>query len=304
MRLGWPVQPLMSIVAWELILAFVLAPYCLSKSLTYLRIDRPDIQKYLLLPNRDQTEQLRTLRILFKRANCDADILSAQSIPGEVLPNLVCVLPGTENQVNANTIIIGAGSDHEAEQSGRNLVMLPLLAASMNSVLHKSNLVFIAFAGSGGGQTGLSWYIEHLNAQERKHTSGALILKSIGASNPAYTLGTYASKRFEKYLALAAETLKLPHPAEVSTKDFAVLELDHQHLPGVTFDSLPVAPMAQFEELSEEKLPDLESSLQLQRFNDSYNLFCIYLLYLDDSFTSKHHRRAPSLPIKRAPVTR
>ena len=303
MRLRWPIQAVMSLVGSELILAFLLAPYCLPKSMTYLRIDRPDIQKYLLLPHRDQAEQLRTLRILFKRANCSADTPSVQTIPGEALPNLTCVLPSTEDQVNATTIIIGAGPDHDAEQSWRNLVMLPLLAESMNSVLHKSNLVFIAFAGSEGGQTGLSWYIEHLNAQQRKHTSGTLILKSIGATNPTYTLGTHASKRFEQDLWLAAETLKLPPPAEVSTKNFAVLELDHQHLPGITFDSLPVAPMKQFEELGEEKLPDLESSLQLQRFNDSYNLFCIYLLYLDDPFTSKHHRRTPLVPAKRAPVS-
>jgi hypothetical protein len=110
MRLGWPVQPLVSIVAWELILAFALAPYCLPKSMTYVRIDRPDTQKYLLLPHRDQAERLRTLRILFKRANCNPDVQSQQTIPGEALPNLVCVLPGTEDQVNANTIIIGAGS--------------------------------------------------------------------------------------------------------------------------------------------------------------------------------------------------
>lgn len=300
MRLRWPVQSVMSLVGSELILAFFLAPYCFPKSMTYLRIDRPHIQKYLLLPHRDQTERLRTLRILFQRANCNLDVQSQQTISGEALPNLLCVLPSTEDQVNANTIVIGAGSDHDAERSWRDLVILPLLAESMNSVFHKSNLIFIAFAGSEGGQTGLSWYLEHLNADERKHISVALILKSIGASAPTYSLGRYAPKDFGQYVSLAAETLELPPPAEMSTKDFAVLELDHYHIPGVIFDSLPDPPTAQFEELGEEKLPDLERSLQLQRFNDSYNWFCIYLLYLDRSFTPKHHRRTPSPPAKRA----
>ena len=306
------VQRLVYLFSLELIFSVLVTSYGFSKSITYLRIDRTAIQRYLLLSPSDPKARLHTLHALFLRAGCDPRKLSAQTIPGQALPNLVCILPGAQDEDKAGTIVIGAGMGYhqqDADESWNDTMMLPLLAESMNSVVHRSNVVFIGLSGSEGGQSGLAWYLDHLSPEERKHIRAVLVLKSIGAGQPAYISGNYTPKSFAQCIEAAAETLTLPPPEAETEEGIELLEIDHWRIPGVIFVSRSQAPMLQLEIPGAPKLKGFESSLQLQRYENAYNFLCVYLLYLDDSFSPRHHRgllsvlaKAPSTQKKNEPA--
>ncbi len=287
------VQRLVYLFSFELIFSVLVTSYGFSKSITYLRIDRTAIQRYLLLSPADSKARLRTLHALFLRAGCDSKKLSAQPIPGQALPNLVCILPSSQDEDKADTIVIGAGMGYhqqDADESWHDTVMLPLLVESMNSVVHRSNVVFIALSGSEGAQSGLAWYLNHLSPQERKRIRAVLVLKSIGADQAAYIPGNYAPKSFAQCIEAAAETLNLPPPEAETEEGILLLEIDHWRIPGIILESQPQAPMLQVEIPGAPKLKGFERSLQLQRYENAYNFLCVYLLYLDDSFSPRHHR--------------
>jgi hypothetical protein len=235
-----------------------------------------------------------------------------QAILGQTVPNLVCTLPSNQDEDKADTIVIGTGMGYhqqDADESWHDTVMLPLLAESMNSVVHRSNVVFIALSGSEGGQSGLAWYLDHLSSEERKRIRAVLVLKSIGAGQAAYIPGNYTSKSFAQYIEAAAETLTLPPPEAETEEGIELLETDHWRIPGIVFASQSQAPMLELEIPGAPKLKGFESSLQLQRYENAYNFLCVYLLYLDDSFSPRHHRgllsvlaKAPSSQNKNEPV--
>ena len=108
-----------------------------ARSITYVRIDKSAVNKYLN-PIPARADRVRTLRRRFKRAGCSGEDLVEQRIPGEDLPNVICVLPGTNKQ----SIVIGAPLDYnsqgdEDKVDWATLTILPLLAESLNSAPHR-----------------------------------------------------------------------------------------------------------------------------------------------------------------------
>src|SRR5579883_794102 len=278
----------------QVIVFLLLANTSYTRTITYLRIDRPTLEKYLRKAPAE-ADRPKTLKILFRHAGCDPDKIREQPVTGEVVPNVTCVLPGTQPEGTRRTIVIGAAlSDHNLNQSESSSwvtpMMLRLLAESVGSVPHQNDVVFVAFAGSDEGKTGFSWYLDHLTAKERKNISAMVFLKSIGIGFPSCSVAKADANRLADYVTTAARTLQLPSPPALPQDEFQVHELDHWRIPGVVFNSLLTEAMIDYSLDGEPHLKALDASVQLQRVDQSYNLLCVYLLYLDDLFGPKHRK--------------
>ena len=75
-----------------------------------------------------------------------------QQVPGQEVPNLICILPGEEE----GTLVVGASSDYRSPDATTSdgwstLTALPFLPESLSLVPHRFTLMFIAFTGHQNG---------------------------------------------------------------------------------------------------------------------------------------------------------
>ena len=99
---------------------------------------------------------------MFEKAGCSKRNIQVQSSPIQPFPNVICTLPGTE----FGTILVSARLDYDGRgEEGTvgwgGVAMLPLLAESLNSAIHRHTLVFAAF--SGGNKEGATYFWKSLS---------------------------------------------------------------------------------------------------------------------------------------------
>jgi VWFA-related protein len=261
---------------------------CAGDGIVYLRVHGPVIEERLKLSPDTQTARLQALRNMFKAAGCPAEKVSDQKIRGQEIPNLICTLPGTEE----GTIIVGApigytGQGDEAKANWASLVMLPLLAESLNASPHRFTLAFVAFAGNEHGGQGASWYVDQLSKEQKTSIRAMVDLESLGKTAPAYRLAQ-PDRSLATWLEIAAGMLRLPYLpvnldqdstesptssrapgpkveiASVSLKD--VKPFGKAHIPAIGIQSAPEAA---------------SNVLNLATYEDTYKLMCVYLSILD-----------------------
>src|SRR5271169_5778973 len=215
---------------FKLLLLSILVVTCFADSLVYVRIDQSVIAKRLqTVPATDQ-ERISTIRSQFRASGCSADQIQEQSVPGEDLPNIICMLPGPE----PGAILIGTRLDskshgEEALVDWGGPVMLPLLAESLNSAPHRQTLVFAAFAGHDKGFAGANWYLKQLSSDQRAQIRAMIDIDKLGRTPAAYafpgpdtsrmaTVGknpvlkeiAHEPTTLSKVLPIAARSLKVP----------------------------------------------------------------------------------------------
>jgi hypothetical protein len=110
-------------------------------------------------------------------------------VPKEESPTLICLLPATEE----GTIIVGASLDYAAEEAKAPahwsaLALLPLLAKSLISVLHRCTLKLVAFPGREHGMRGATWYVSQLTEAQRKTMRAMVDLDNLGRTPAVYAL--------------------------------------------------------------------------------------------------------------------
>jgi VWFA-related protein len=270
----------------RLFVFFILASQCLGEGLVYLRIDRPVIEERLKLSPEAPAARVQALLSMFKNAGCTGQQISEQEVHGQELPNLICSLPGSEE----GTIIIGApldyqGQGNDARANWGSLVMLPLLAESLNSVSHRYTLAFVAFTGNNHGGQGASWYVDQLSKSQRASVRAVLDLETLGSGAPVYKLAQ-EDHTLAMWLEIAAGMVRLPYlpvsidkemddsnsrapgpkveTASMSWRD--VKPFGKAHIPAIGIQSAPAEAM---------------SALNPKTYDDTYKLLCVYLLTLD-----------------------
>lgn len=288
----------------SLLLLIGVARSCRADSLIYMRIDPAVLETRVQVAPPTPQERLRTLRAQFRSAGC-GDQLQEQPVPGAELPNLICTLPGSE----AGIIVVAARLDYkshgdEERVDWATVELLPLLAESLNSALHRQTLVFAAFTGHEQHHfAGSSLYLKQLTEAQRNSLRGLIFLYHLGRVPPAYAyprpdqsrlaeVGRRNGFKEDAYdpnaLVLntgpAARALKLAEPSEISpnaasdTGNFANLGVL-----AINFHSLAYAAVpgigGTITHISRTRLDPAV-------YNDTYNLLCVYVLLVDKALTA------------------
>jgi VWFA-related protein len=241
-------------------------------------------------------ERVATLRTLFEKAGCGKQNIVVQSVPEQALPNVICTLPGTDN----GTILVAARLDYdtrgdESTVGWGGVVMLPLLAESMNSAIHRHTLVFAAFSGTK--DTGAAWFWKNLSDADRREYRGVVELDHLGRT-PAGFYPVGSNPTMARILPAAARALRAPEPQQVPEIPNSIAAFFQRvHVPSITIHSSGVLSSGDSAATSQvqtvmpgtghSSLTDNNRSFALQTalnpptYNQTYNLLCVYVLFLD-----------------------
>lgn len=301
------------------VLAFSCA--CLADNVTFLRIDKSIVQQRVqqVPPTADQ--RTHTLRTMFERAGCAKANIEIQSVPDQQLPNVICTLPGTEY----GTILIAARIDYDGRgEEGAvgwgGVAMLPLLAESLTSTNHRHTLIFAAFSGSNLG--GAAWYWKNLTDAQRREFRGVVDLNHIGRTAAGYSTVSSGAV-MARLLPAAGRALQIsPEPQPIAdVPDGNAMFFQRAHVPAITIYSAGFTsgtsegekPLAEANPLlpaDVHKVPPstphafaLKTDLDPTVYNQTYNLLCVYVLFLDRGLGASKRPAAEVQTAKAEPVT-
>jgi VWFA-related protein len=285
----------------KLSFVLVLATVCLADNLTYMRVDRSVIEKRLTPVPATDTARVDAIRAQFRAAGCAQDMMQEQAVPNEELPNLICIVPGPD----PGAIVIGTrlesnAKGDEAEVAWGGPVLLPLLVESMISAPHHETLIFVAFVGHDHGLAGANYFLSQLNEDQRAQIQAMIQIDKVGRTAAEYgfpepdtsrmaAVGrrsiamtpTHSPTTLSKVLPLAAGSLKLPE-APRENNDIPATEarvFADAKIPSIVIHSpsyvVVIAPGKM------EPVHLARTALDPKAYTDTYNLMCVYLLYLD-----------------------
>jgi VWFA-related protein len=292
---------------WSHVAALLLlSSVAFADNVTFLRIDRTIVQQRIEQPPASPQQRVSSLRSMFEKAGCPKQNVEVQSIPDQALPNVVCTLPGTDY----GTILVSARLDYddrgdEGQCGWGAIAMLPLLAESLNSAVHRHTLVFAAF--SGANREGASWYWKNLTDSQRREFRGAVDLDHLGRTAAGFNTNSNGEV-MAKILPAAARALQHaaePQPiADVPEGNAAFFQ--RARVPAITIFSAGYEssgganqqePKVHGVLLDNGHTPPstpprsfaLRTSVDPAVYNQTYNLLCVYLLFLDRGLGASKH---------------
>ena len=300
-----------------------LAITCLADNLTYMRVDRSVIEKRLQPVPQTEKERVDSLKTQFHAAGCAQQLIQEQAVPDEDLPNVICMVPGPD----PGAIVIGTRLDakakgDESEVDWGGSVMLPLLAESMISAPHHQTFIFVAFSGHDHNFAGANYFLSHLSDDQRSQIEAMIMVDKVGRTSPDYAfpgpntekLATAAERTrglipgrgqntLSKVLPLAANSLKLEslprENNEIEATEAQVFQA--ANIPSIVIHSpsyTTISPPGKFEQVRLSR-----TTVDAKAYNDSYNLLCVYLLYLDKVYYLARGKAAETQPSQAAAPT-
>ncbi len=290
---------------------------CVADNVTFLRIDRSIVQQRIQQAPQTPEQRVQTLRVMFEKAGCTKDKIQVQTVPDQAFPNVICTLPGSEY----GTILIASRLDYdsrgdEGAVGWGGVMMLPLLAESLTSTNHRHTLVFAAFSGTN--TAGASWYWKNLSDAQRREFRGVVDLDHVGRTAAAYS--TIANGAvMARLLPAAAKALRIdpdPQPVADVPEGYAAF-FQRAHVPSITIYSAGYvsngAGGAQSPVNANPLLPNdvhqvgtttpasfaLKTALDPATYDQTYNLLCVYVLFLDRGLGASKHP-APDVQVAKA----
>jgi VWFA-related protein len=284
---------------WSHIAALlVLSGATLADNVTFLRLDKSIVQQRIEQPPATPEQRVSALLSMFEKAGCPKRNIEVQPIPDQAMPNVVCTLPGTDY----GTILISARLDYdtrgdEGQCGWSGVAMLPLLAESLNSTNHRHTLVFAAF--SGANREGVNWYWKSLSEEQRREFRGTIDLDHVGRTAAGFNANTNGAV-MSRILPAAARALQYAAEpqsiADVPEGNAAFFQ--KAHVPSITIYSAgyessggsnqptpkvqTVLPGTGHENTSPgPRSVVLKTGVDPAIYNQTYNLLCVYVLFLD-----------------------
>jgi VWFA-related protein len=297
----------------------VLSSATLADNVTFLRLDKSIVQQRIEQPPATPEQRVSTLRSMFERAGCPKQNIEVQSVPDQAIPNVVCTLPGTEYGsilISARMDYDGRGDEGQCGWSG--IAMLPLLAESLNSTNHRHTLVLAAFTGAN--REGVNWYWKSLSDEQRREFRGAIDLDHLGRTTAGYNTSSNGAV-MAKILPAAARALQYTAEpqsiAEVPEGNAAFFQ--KTHVPAITIYSAgyetsgenarptpkvqTVMPGNGHENTSTEPRSfALKTGVDPAIYNQTYNLLCVYVLFLDRGLGASKRPAAETKVAKAEPA--
>ena len=295
---------------------FLLSCVSLADNVTFLRLDRTVVEERVQQPPQTPEDRVTRLQSMFEKAGCAKRDIQVQQVPGQSLPNVICTLPGTD----FGTILITARLDYDgrAEEGPvgwGGVAMLPLLAESMNSTIHRHTMVFAALSGSS--QAGAAFFWKSLSDNERREYRGVVDLDHLGRTRAAFSPASNGTA-MARILPAAARALQYrPEPQPIdSVPNSNAAFFERAHVPAITIYS----PAYESNGAEPEPAPKVQTvlpgngheppatnvrtysvktNLDPAAYNQTYNLLCVYVLFLDRGLGASKHP-APEVQVAKA----
>jgi VWFA-related protein len=277
-----------------------------------MRVDQSVIEKRIQSVPATGKERIDTLKAQFKAAGCAPDMIQEQAVPAEELPNLICIIPGADpGAIVVGTRLESKAKGEEAVVDWGGPVMLPLLAESLNSAPHHQTFIFVAFAGQEHGQAGAVEYLKQLNDEQRAQLDAMVQIDKVGRTPANYafpepdtsrvstggrrslTMGSgHPPTTLSKVLPLAATSLKLTDPPpqnnEIPATEARVFQ--EANIPSIVIHSPSYTVLTIAGRMEPVRLA--RTAIDPKVYSDTYNLMCVYLLYLDKVYFMSRSKAA------------
>src|SRR5215469_769232 len=285
----------------------VLISACLADNVTFLRIDKSVVHERVQNAPQFPDQRLAALRWMLEKAGCARTQIQVQPVPDQSLPNVLCTVPGTEY----GTILITARFDYDGRGEEGSIgwggvVMLPLLAESLTSTVHRHTLIFAAFSGSNAA--GATYYWKNLTDAQRREFRGVVDLDHLGRTPAGFTT-TASGAVMARLLPAAARALRMdsePQFVEEASSSTAQF-FQHTRVPAITIYSAGYVSNAPHAEPTARNVNPLlpadvhpvpqstpqafalKTELDPAVYNQTYNLLCVYVLFLDRGLGARKH---------------
>ena len=278
----------------------------LADNVTFLRLDKTIVEQRVQQPPQTPEQRTTRLQTMFEKAGCAKRDIQVQAVPGQSLPNVICTLPGTDY----GTILITARLDYDgrAEEGPvgwGGVAMLPLLAESLNSTVHRHTLVFAALSGSN--QAGAAFFWKSLSDGERREYRGVVDLDHLGRTAAAFSPASNGAA-MARILPAAARALQYrPEPQSIAdVPDNNASFFERARVPAITiyspaYESIGTepAPAPKVQSVrpgngheppvTAQRSFSVRTNLDPAAYNQTYNLLCVYLLFLDRGLGASRH---------------
>ncbi len=232
------------------------------------------LQRMADAPASNKAREIR-IKELFQQAGCSGAAVTEQPVAGSDAPNLVCRLPGSSNE----TIIVGAHYEVDPTSADRDnwnaACLLPSIYQSVAGQRRHHTLLFVAFADTGNGQTGESFYAAHMTTNEAAQTEALLNLDVLGLS-PTKVWTHNSDKDLVHDLIVVTYLLKLPVCQVDIDQSSTAGPFGAKQIPQITIHSLTKANLA-----------GETVAFRPHNYMDSYRLVSGYVAYLDVKLKSR-----------------
>ena len=303
---------------FQLVILLALTCVSLADNVTFLRVDETIVKQRVEQAPPTTEQRVTFLRSMFEKAGCARQNLRVQPVPDQDLPNVICTLPGTE----FGTILVAARLDYdgrgdEGTVGWGGVAMLPLLAESLNSTVHRHTLVFAAF--SGDNKEGARYFWKSLSDAERREYRGMVELDHVGRTSAGFSAASNAAT-MARMMPAAARALRYkaePQAVENIPEGNAQF-FQRAHIPAITIYSVGYLTIGGTEEPTPKLQPvmpgtghtvpvttlrnfSLQTALDPAVYNQTYNLLCVYVLFLDRGLGASKRPMAESQVAKAEP---
>jgi hypothetical protein len=254
--------------------------WTMGQSVKYQPVSRETVESRLRQYTGNNKQREATLKQMFTEAGCDGPHLSEQPVKGSKLPNVICTLLGSSEQV----IIVGAHFDRVSEGDGvvdnwSGASLLPSLYEALKNLPRKHTYIFIGFTDEEQGMVGSKFYAHQMNKEQIAATSAMVNMDTLGLASTEIW-GSHADKRLNSAIAYLAKQMNLP----ISTVDVENIgstdseSFAARRIPSITIHSLtPQAWKGGILHSSKDKL----SAMQLDDYYETYRLIGAYIAFLD-----------------------
>ena len=252
-----------------------LVPQLGAQSVSFTLVAPSVLEERVKLVASEDQDRMQALKRLFEAAGCPQ--VSEQAVQGAPTPNIVCTLPGKEQ----NTVIVGAHYGKPAKGEGviRNwsgAALLPSLLESLNKSPRRLTYVFVGFSDQQKGLRGSKAYAK----DAKKDTVKAMLnIESLGLG-PTKIWLDQADRNLVSGVARVATSLKVPisgmnldEGTEVDSQPFKDKSIPSVHVHSITS--------------ADAKIPGSEkdnaAALHLDEYGNTYRLLAVYLAFLDNT---------------------
>jgi hypothetical protein len=252
-----------------------------AESVQYKLVSRDVVEARLRRYGGTNKQREATIEQMFTEAGCDGQHLSEQAVKESKLPNVICALPGSSNEV----IIVGAHFDHVPDVDGvvdnwSGASLLPSLYEAVKVVPRKHTYLFIGFTDEEKGLVGSSFYARSMTKEQVAATTAMVNMDTLGLA-PTEIWGSHADKGLNRAMAYVAKQLNMPITSvdveQIGASADSESFVDRK-IPSITIHSLtPEAWRAHILHSSKDKF----SAMHLDDYYRTYQLVAAYIAFLD-----------------------
>lgn len=249
-----------------------------AETVAFDRVADAVLDRRLEAVQRKNPDRKEAMAAMFFEAGCSGERFSERVVKGSKLPNLVCVLPGTSEEI----LLVGAHFDKVKDGDGAidNWTGASLLASlyeSHRAYGHNYTIWFVAFTDEEAGLVGSKAFVKNMPREELARLKAFVNIDSVGTGS----LKVWAKRAHRPFSNLAA-SVGSQLQIEVSAMDVDGVGDTDSHpfvdkkVPVIDFHSLD---QKSWRILHTDK--DVLAAVDRDRYRETYRFLTVYLGVLD-----------------------